>query len=286
MIQHDSNHPNEDFSIQQTLCEIQQQGSPVLAILPGAETGVELSDKLSSRYGTRTNGEEFLDARRNKYNMQEAVRSAGVRAVGQMLCRSESEVREFVANLPNGSSKCVVKPNESAGSDSIFLCTTADEAVFGFNSIHGQINGLGLLNDGALVQEFLSGTEFVIDGISRDGVYKVVAVWEYDKRSVNGANFVYFGMKLRDYKDPEIRALIDYAVSVIKALKIYHGPSHMEVMSCTSTSSSGALQYNPCLVEVGTRCHGGEGSWLPIAHECIGYTQLDATLNCYLRPDR
>jgi hypothetical protein len=42
----------------------------------------------------------------------------------------------------------------------------------------------------------------------------------------------------------------------------------------------------PCLVEVGTRCHGGEGTWLPVVEECIGYSQLDATLNCYLRPDR
>ena len=42
-----------------------------------------------------------------------------------------------------------------------------------FNSINGHANGLGHMNDGALCQEFLSGTEFVIDGVSRDGVYKV-----------------------------------------------------------------------------------------------------------------
>lgn len=42
----------------------------------------------------------------------------------------------------------------------------------------------------------------------------------------------------------------------------------------------------PCLVEVGSRCHGGEGTWLPVVEECLGYSQLDATLSCYLRPDR
>lgn len=45
-----------------------------------------------------------------------------------------------------------------------------------------KLNGLGQLNDGALCQEFLRGSEFVIDGVSRDGVYKVVAIWQYDKR--------------------------------------------------------------------------------------------------------
>ena len=58
----------------------------------------------------------------------------------------------------------------------------------------GGTNGLGQINDGALCQEFLQGTEYVLDGVSRDGEYKVCGVWEYDKRTVNGANFVYYGL--------------------------------------------------------------------------------------------
>lgn len=42
----------------------------------------------------------------------------------------------------------------------------------------------------------------------------------------------------------------------------------------------------PCLVEVGSRCHGGEGTWLPVVKECIGYSQLEAALNAHLRPDK
>ncbi|CAN0396692.1 unnamed protein product, partial [Laminaria digitata] len=30
----------------------------------------------------------------------------------------------------------------------------------------------------------------------------------------------------------------------------------------------------PCLVEVGSRCHGGEGTWQSIAQECLGYNQV------------
>jgi biotin carboxylase len=69
--------------------------------------------------------------------------------------------------------KCVVKPNESAGTDSVFLCHSPLEVQNAFATIHGHANGLGHQNDGALCQEFLQGTEFVIDGVSRDGVYKV-----------------------------------------------------------------------------------------------------------------
>ena len=117
----------------------------------------------------------------------------------------------------------------------------------------------------------------MIDGVSRDGVYKVTAVWEYDKRSVNGANFVYFGMRLRDASSDIVKGLLSYASEVIAALEILHGPSHMEIIN-TATG--------PCLVEVGSRCHGGEGSWIPVVQECIGYNMVDSTLDCYLRPDR
>ena len=34
----------------------------------------------------------------------------------------------------------------------------------------------------------------------------------------------------------------------------------------------------PCLVEVGSRCHGGEGTWQPIAQECLGYNQVRMTV--------
>jgi len=283
MIQHDSTSKNQDRAILDTINAIKEQGAPVLAILPGAETGVELAEMLATRYGTRSNGEGLLKERRNKYLMQEAIRERGIRAIGQKLCRSEQEVEEFIRALP--TPLCVVKPNESAGTDSVYLCrgkegnldTVIAEAIEAFRNVHGQLNGLGKVNDGALVQEFLSGTEYVLDGVCRDGLYKITAIWEYDKRSVNGANFVYFGMKLIPGDSARAKELIDYGKKIVKALGVVNGPSHMELMYCAD---------GPCLVEVGSRCHGGEGSWLPVAQECVGYTQVEACLSSYLRPDR
>lgn len=63
--------------------------------------------------------------------------------------RSEDEVRSFWQTL-NG--KAVVKPNESAGTDMVFLCESLEDALTAFGRIHGQFNGLGQLNDGALCQ--------------------------------------------------------------------------------------------------------------------------------------
>jgi hypothetical protein len=55
----------------------------------------------------------------------------------------------------------------------VSLCSSSSEAVAAFLAIHGKINGLGHINEGALCQEFLEGKEYVLDGVCRDGVYKV-----------------------------------------------------------------------------------------------------------------
>ena len=80
------------------------------------------------------------------------------------------------------------------------------------------MNGLGGVNEGALVQEYLDGTEYVVDSVSRNGVHRICAIWEYDKRSVNGANFVYFGMKLNSARGDREREIVDYAVQVLGEL--------------------------------------------------------------------
>ncbi len=136
----------------------------------GVVEGVDLQ-------GLRSNGETGSLARRNKFFMGEKVRDAGVRAVQQCLCTSVAEMLLFLEGLPRdaeGRQRSVVKPVQSAGTDDVFLCTTVEEAVTAFTRILGKINGLGLLNDAVLVQEFLQGKEYVIDKVSRDGVHKVL----------------------------------------------------------------------------------------------------------------
>ena len=71
--------------------------------------------------------------------------------------------------------------------------------------------------------------------------------------------------------------MIHYVHKVLDALEILNGASHAEVILTND---------GPCLVEVGSRCHGGEGSWMGITNSCYGYNQLQVNLDCYLRPDQ
>jgi hypothetical protein len=231
---------------------------PIKVILPGAETGVELADQLSSHFGLRTNGTSQSEARRNKYVMGETVRSAGIRAVKQLQSRTWSEIAAFLAEWQPSPYRVIVKPMDSAGSDDVTLCRSEEEVQRAFGHILGKVNGLGLVNESVLVQEYLEGQEYVIDMVSRDGEHKLVGIWEYDRRPANGASFVCHGQWHRTISDnPDYYGqLVEYEKKVCTALGIRNGPSHGEVKW---------YKEAPILVEVGSRCHGGDGLWVDVA---------------------
>jgi biotin carboxylase len=249
----------------------------VVAVLPGAETGVELADALSEAMGLVTNGTAQSEARRNKYVMGETVRAAGLRAVRQQRATTWQEVEGFLADWTPNPFKLIVKPLESAGSDDVTLCHSLPEARKAFEHIMGKVNGLGLVNEAVLVQEYLEGQEYVLDLVSRNGVHKVAALWVYDRRAVNGAGFVCFGQRLLTADEPHLRELIEYQKKVITALGIKHGPTHGELKWCNG---------EPVLVEVGARCHGAEGMWQKVANAVYGYDQVQCTLESYFSAEK
>mmetsp|Transcript_2629 Transcript_2629/g.2785 ORF Transcript_2629/g.2785 Transcript_2629/m.2785 type:complete len:536 (+) Transcript_2629:26-1633(+) len=270
-------HIEPTVAFEKVVAEIRSLPWPVKHILAGAETGVELADQLSEYLGLLSNGTTLTEARRNKYVMGETVRAAGVRAVKQLRATTWGEIGAFLDEWKPEPFKVIVKPMDSAGSDDVTLCHNVNEVQEAFGNIMGKVNCLGLVNKAVLVQEYLEGTEYVVDTVSRDGVHKVVALWEYDRRASNGAGFVNFGQKLLTSDEPFCKELITYAKRVLDALGIKHGPTHGEVKWCKG---------EPVLVEVGARCHGVEGAWQPVVKTVYGFDQLQATVDAYFFPEK
>lgn len=248
----------------------------VHAVFPGAEPGVRLADALSESFGLECNLMEHSAARRDKYLMGETLRSHNVRAVKQVKASTWAEAEDFLVNVLKPTPfEVVLKPLESAGTEDVILCLSIEQAQKTFHSILGKVNSLGIENNAVLLQEYLEGDEYVVDTASRNGEHKVVAVWKYDKRRVNNAAFVYFGLSVTPAVGV-VNELIEYQFKVLDALGIRNGPAHGEVKFCRGS---------PVLIEVGARCHGGEGAWVPIANKCFGYNQVDAAIDSYLDPE-
>eukprot|EP00742_Colponemidia_sp_Colp-10_P002247 GILJ01002401.1.p1 GENE.GILJ01002401.1~~GILJ01002401.1.p1 ORF type:complete len:441 (+),score=62.74 GILJ01002401.1:110-1432(+) len=239
------------------------------AVVAGSEPGVELADALSERLGLRTNGTRQSDARRNKYHMQEALRAAKVRAIGQFQSENVEELVAWAENYDNYP--VVVKPVRSAGTDGVSLCYSSEDIRKAYDAIISKPNLLGEVNTWVLVQEYLRGTEYVVDTVSRDGQHHVAGYWCYDKRRINGSAFVYYGLTLLESQGETQDALKTYIFTVLDVLGIRNGPAHSEIM-ITPTG--------PCLVETGARMMGDKGPSMTSA--AVGYGQLELTADVYL----
>jgi biotin carboxylase len=255
-----------------TLARIQTAAGKlrIVAVIAGGEAGVDVADALSEKMKLRSNGTEISN-RRDKKVQQELIKAAGYRAVRQAGGADFGDVDTF---LQTEAYPVVLKPTESAGSDGVKLCHNYEEAKDHFHMLmkSQMINGGDC--GAVLCQEFLRGKEYVVDHVSRDGIHKTVMVFVYDKRPVNGSQFVYFGCVPVDPNSAEARILIPYIRGVLDALGCLNGPSHGEVMMTPD---------GPCLVEMNCRAHGGDGNWRPLCRALTGgYSQVEATVDAYL----
>ena len=154
----------------------------------------------------------FHPARRLKHLMQQVVQDYNRLSITkQKLCHSIDEVKEFAhlllndtkynATIHSASVAVVIKPIRGVASESVALCRTMDDVVTAWNTItSSQVFGAtttsttqeeaqqqeepqSQYHTNVLVQEYLYGTEYAVDVVSRNGVHKVTAVWRYEKHS-------------------------------------------------------------------------------------------------------
>ncbi|MGW0394889.1 ATP-grasp domain-containing protein [Streptomyces sp. NPDC003042] len=242
-----------------------------VAVVAGGEIGVPLTDALSSALGLPGNGVELSEARRDKYVMIETIKRAGVPGARQLQVTDEEQLAAWHRSL---GGRVVVKPLRSSGNDHVFFCDTPEESVAAYRKTAGTVNVFSERNDGMVAQEYLCGTEYMVNTVSRDGHHRVCEIWRTTRLAVNGVSDLLDGIYLMARRGEVQDQLAEYAERVLEALGIQHGPAHLEVKLTND---------GPRLVEVGARLSGGR---LPQhAQLAIGESQLDWTVRAYLDPD-
>ncbi len=217
----------------------------VRSLLTGIESGVELADRLSEAMGVLSNGTKLSAARRNKFLMQEAIALRGLRSIRQFKSNHVDGIISW-AKAKN-ISPVVIKPLASAGTDSVMVCQNENEIQSAFAAIINKKNALGLLNEEVLAQEYIEGTEYVINTVSCHGVRQVTDIIRYTKQWVPHGGHIYERDDFLDQSGELAASLVDYNHKVLDALEIDHGPSHAEIYFTTR---------GPVLVEVAARIDG------------------------------
>jgi biotin carboxylase len=243
-----------------------------VAVVVGEEPGIELADVLSTELGLLTNGVEMSAARRDKYAMIEAVRRAGLTTMRQIRAESAEELFDWHRSV---GGRVVLKPLRSTGGDGLHFCDTPADSARCFDKVVGALNLYSERNTGVVAQEYLRGTEYSVNTVSRDGRRHVTDIWRTARISVNGiidfASQVHLMRRRGEVQDQ----LADYAGRVLDALGIQHGPAHLDIKM---------TEAGPALVEVGARLCGGR---IPtFVRRLLGESQIDLTVDAYLNPQR
>jgi biotin carboxylase len=245
--------------------------SPV-AVVAGGESGVELADRLSEALGLPTNGTALSYARRTKDAQIATVHAAGLPTARQLTVTDARQLADWHRGL---GCRIVVKPTRSARNDGVTFCDTPEESVAAYEKIIQSVNVYGFRNEGVVAQEYMSGTEYIVNTVSCAGRHRATDIWQYHKIRVNGVPDRINGMTSVPAADPTHDELRTYAFAVLDALAIRYGPVHLEIMRTPA---------GPRLVEAGARLCGEDVA--RFAALATGESQVDRTVQAYLDPGR
>mmetsp|Transcript_46692 Transcript_46692/g.92930 ORF Transcript_46692/g.92930 Transcript_46692/m.92930 type:complete len:525 (+) Transcript_46692:3-1577(+) len=253
---------DHEADLASTIAALKSGPHTIKAVVPGCEPGVELADALSEGMGLPSNGTELTSARRDKAVMQDRLSQCGVPSAEQTKSADlevlMTWVRDREARLGKEAAyPVVVKPTGGSGGEGVYFCASVDDLV----QAHGELIGATQAGSGREVehlalQEFLVGTEYIVDTCSLEGEHLCCAVWRYTKKKGmpwNPRCIVTQHQEILPAEGEEQEALVRYVFDVLDAVGLRHGPCHTEVM---------LTSRGPILVEVNARMHGVQGPLL------------------------
>eukprot|EP01041_Mallomonas_annulata_P013775 gene13775-29292_t len=265
--------PNFDYkSVGKWLSDHNIEINNLIGIICESDTGVRTAEEISHILQLYTSN-NINEARRDKYMMQESLKRNYLNSVNQILTDDWQMALEFINSLPS-KFPIVIKPSRGAASIGVSRADTIEDSKRIFHELLGTPGyANGTISNAILVQEYLDGEEFAVDTVTCNGEHKIVAIWKYDKRSINNAPFVYYCTELVTEYSDDISKLMDYTEKVLEALEVKWGPAHIEIKMDHSRG--------PILVETNIgRWHGQDFS--SICDMCFGCNAVDLTIDALL----
>lgn len=272
----------------------QLQGMNIRWVLAGCEEGVELAARLSEVLNVPYRNEAQHSKRwRNKFEMHEALKHAGVASIRHFKTSTFSAIAPWAASN-NIEFPLVLKPVDSAGSDNVHICSDLQMAELAFQKILSSRNALLQPNTEVLVQEYLRNgelhastaqtnaelqeknidVEYCVNTVSFGGTHHVSEIIKVYRKRVGDA-------PVHDYNEllcPVAHAwayevLSTYIGQVLDALGIQYGPAHSELM---------VVDNHPILLETAARLPGGID--LSAYTKALGTNQLALWVQSLLDP--
>lgn len=230
----------------------------------GSETSVAITDYLANILcPAHANSPATANYRTDKYEMQEALRQAGIPSVKQIKVTG-ALTAEQEAELSTWDFPVILKPVNNAGSNGVECCDTVDHIKFCLSK-QDKINVFGLEVNEYVIQEYLQGEEYIIDTFSIQGQHHLSGVLRTCRSLFQGKLICLYSETVSQYTDDAI-ACIEYVKKCLTAVGLENGFGHTEVMM---------TDKGPYLIEVNPRISGACGYVNKLFQACGYYAQID-----------
>ena len=243
------------------------------AVIPGIEGSLHLAQQLADALTPgQANVAELVDARRHKYLMHQAVAAAGLPVIRQICTADADEVAAWIDREGLAGHDLVIKPPASAATIGVSLAPNGAGWREQFLALVGTRDKLGVLSDQVLVQEYMTGSEQVVDTVSCNGVHSITDMLRYRRVRLGEGMAVYDSVEWLPYDPDTYRELIDYALAALDAVGLRHWAAHTEIMM--TPEGPRLLEINARLAGAGnpavTMIATGESQVTRIVDVCAG----------------
>jgi len=208
-------------------------------IYPAAELSVEAVAEAVQQLGLPGISPKVAERVRNKFEMRNALRETGVPNPRYFGCTTLDQAKRAASEL---GYPFIIKPADANSSKGVLQVTSHEELEGGFIEAV-QFSHTNM----ALLEEFMEGTEFCVDGLVWDGQYIPGGI---TGKAMSPLPYRFdLGIFMPPLESPETCTVLDeFAARALKAIGFNAGTTHLEIMLTPD---------GPKIVEMAGRPGGG-----------------------------
>jgi D-alanine-D-alanine ligase-like ATP-grasp enzyme len=206
-------------------------GAPPDAVIAVGDRPAVLAAHACAAFGLPGNSPDAAAASRNKLKARAAFRSAGLATPDFQSVRADSDPAALATRI---AYPAVIKPLGLSASRGVIRVNDPVELVWAFNRLRALLQSPDIraerdrMHDEVLIEEFVPGAEYAIEGILTRGEFQALAI--FDKPDPLDGPFFEETIYVTPSRQPASaqQRMIDAVAAATRALGLYHGPVHAE----------------------------------------------------------
>ena len=182
----------------------------VIGVITNSEYLLNTMSLIASKLHLRALDVETISLFCNKYLMRKHCNKIGVNQPEYQYCYNLQEAIDFFRRLKK---KCIIKPLDNCGSKGVYSIITQQDLERNFDECLSN----ACYKKGVLIEEYIEGTEFTVDGVKTSNGHKCLAISEktHYEHNENVACRLYFSNQSSKYDFSLLRQQNDLLVNSI-----------------------------------------------------------------------